>query len=219
MKRAWVLAIIVGLLILQIASGSSNVMTDRCVNGTCEIVAQTSPWAIMAAVACLAVVIFHRPLASSPAPEQKVRLRSRVAAFFIDIFAGFSIVGPLSALPMVLYVALASGSFWWGARISGPNVWEHLFAVVLVLGAVLGLFVYFYAPQARGRRTLGQYVMGYRVERIEGRTVNYVVLGLLTFVGVCAWPVSMVLALLRPDREFWWSLKSGVRAVRLAPTT
>lgn len=194
-------------------------MTDRCVSETCEIVAQTSPWAIVASVLCLALVIFYRPLVFYPAPEQKVRLRSRLAAFFIDIFVGFSIIGPLSALPVVLYVALASGSFWWGVRISGPNLWEHMFAIVLVLGAMVGLFVYFYAPQARGRQTLGQYVMGYRVERVEGRTINYVVLGLLTFVGVCAWPVSVILALLRPDREFWWSVKTGVRAVRLAPAT
>lgn len=166
--------VVVGLLLGQSVLGSSNIMTDRCLNGTCVILARTSPQGLMFAMAGLMLVIFHRPRPSTAAPGQTVWLRARVGAFLIDFLAALTIVGPLAALPMLVYAAALSGSFLWSVQSIAPDWWDHLFAVACVL---------------------------------------------VGFSGLCLWPVSLLMAALRPDREFWWSRVGGVRAVRVAETS
>lgn len=215
MKRSWVLATVLIVLLAQSAFGVSNVLTDQCVNQGCVILARTSPIGLLSSAALLALTIFLRPVPAAPVAGQTVRLRRRVGAFFIDIFAAMSIVVPLAALPMLLYAAAMSKVFLWAVQVSQPDWWDHVIAVVLIISAVAGLVVYYQLPLRRGRQTLGQYVAGYRLEPREGGTPRYAKLTMLSLAGVCLWPISLAMAAARPDREFWWNRAAGVCAVRL----
>lgn len=218
MKRSWVLAAVVGLALVSMVFGASSAMTDQCVNGACVIVARTTPVGVLMAAAFLLLVIFHRPRPSTPVPGERVRLRARLGAFLIDVITVMSIVGPIAALPMLIYAAVVMGSFLWAVQVDNPDWWDHLIAAPLALGGVTGMVAYFCVLPRLRRQTLGQYVLGYRIVAMEGKRPNFALLGFLGFVGVCVWPVSLILAALRPDREFWWSRTVGVHAQRVAET-
>jgi uncharacterized RDD family membrane protein YckC len=218
MKRSWVLAAVLIAFVVQSVFGVSNVLSDQCINGSCVILARTSPVGLLSAAALLALTVFLHPIPAAPVAGQTVRLRRRVGAFFIDIFAAMMIVIPLAALLMLLYAAAMSKAFAWAVQVSPPDWWDHVIAVVLVIGAFAGLIAYYQLPLRRGRQTLGQYVLGYRLEPSEDGKPHYAKLRILSVVGVCFWPISLAMALSRPDREFWWNHASGVQAVSLNQT-
>lgn len=215
MKRSWVLAIVLIVLVAHSVFGVSNVLTDQCVNGSCVILARTSPIGLLGSVALLALTILVRPAPATPAVGQTVRLRRRVGAFFIDVFVAMMIVVPLAAMPMLLYAASVSKVFEWAVQVSQPDWWDHVIAVVLVISSVAGLALYYQLPLRRGRQTLGQYVLGYRLEPSDSGKPQYAKLTMLSFVGACLWPISLAMAASRSDREFWWNRASGMHAVRL----
>ena len=78
------------------------------------------------------------------------------------------------------------------------------------------MFFFFSPPPKRGRQTLGQYVLGYRVISSGNADVpTYGRRALLSFVGLCAWPLSVVLALRRKRKAFWWDAATGSQVVRV----
>jgi len=215
MRRRTLFVIIAALLLISMVFSQGNVMTDQCVNGACVIHAKTSPVAVLVGLAMLILIVFFKRKSFEPV-DGRVKLRTRVGAFIIDLFTASAIVGPLTALPMLGYAALVSGPFMWAIESIAPDPLDHIVAVALVISGFITLFAYFLAPVARGVQTPGQYILGYRVETNGPRRPNWFVLGFSAFVGVVSWPISLLLASRRDDREFWWTAKSGLRAVPLA---
>jgi uncharacterized RDD family membrane protein YckC len=215
MQRRTLFLTIAALLLISMLFSQGNVMTDQCVNGACVIHAKTSPVAVLVGIAMLVLIVSFKRKLLEPL-DGRVKLRTRIGAFLIDLFTASAIVGPLTALPMLGYAALVSGPFMWAIESIAPSPFDHIVAVALVISGFIGLFAYFLAPVARGIQTPGQYIFGYRVETNGLRRPNWFILGFSAFVGVATWPISLLLASRRDDREFWWSAKSGLRAVTLA---
>ena len=212
MRRSVLFWLIVALLVISALFSQGNVMTDQCVNGACLILAKTSPVAVLVAIVMLVLVLSYGRKHPTPL-EGQVSLRTRIAAFLIDLFAAASIMGPLTALPMLGYAALVSGPFVWAVQSTSPGPVDHLVALALVASGFAGALVYFLLPVAWRLQTPGQYIMGYRVVTDGARSPNWLVLGIFAFVGVVTWPISLLLASRRTDREFWWSAQVGLHAV------
>lgn len=215
MNRWLVLGVVSFLLVVGSAFSAGSVMTDRCINETCVIQAKTSPVGVLVALAMLTLVFAHKQSASVPREAGTVRLRMRIGAGVVDFLAAASIIGPLTALPMLVYAAITSGPFLWAVQSIDPNGFDHALAVGLMFCALSAFFAYFYLPPRRGRLTLGQYIFGYKMIGQLNRRPNYLMSGSLAFIGVIVWPISIFLAFRRPDREFWWSVRAGFRAVRI----
>lgn len=82
--------------------------------------------------------------------------------------------------------------------------------------AFAGLFYYFYGRLRANRQTLGQYVLGYRIVNVTAAkgTPRHARRVLLSFFGLCMWPISIVVALIDRDKAFWWDAVTQTRAVR-----
>jgi hypothetical protein len=91
-----------------------------------------------------------------------------------------------------------------------------LYVLPAAFGVFLLLFFYFYLHLRVNRQTAGQYVLGYRVTAAEGTAKpNYGTRVVLSFMGLCMWPISLILALRKPSKAFWWDSATNSRVVRV----
>jgi uncharacterized RDD family membrane protein YckC len=92
--------------------------------------------------------------------------------------------------------------------------------MALIFPAAIGVFVamyfYFSLHPKNNRQTMGQYVLGYRVVAADsGTPPAYRARALLSFLGLCMWPVSLTMALLNERKAFWWDAASKTKVVRV----
>ena len=107
-----------------------------------------------------------------------------------------AIVAPIGALPTLIAEYHFTGTFQWAFEREFERPPDTILILPVALGIFVAMFFYFYLHPKRNRQTLGQYVLGYRV--IAARQplgASYGVRALLSFVGLCAWPISVILAL------------------------
>ncbi|RAK56723.1 RDD family protein [Phenylobacterium deserti] len=215
MQQRWVLTVIIGAwLFATVLSGGGSVLRDECVNGVCVVQARTSLASVLIAAGLLAFVLTYRrkPVEALPGAGP-VRLRTRIFALVLDMLAAGAITVPLGALPMLAYAAATSGEFLWAVQSNRATAVDHLFASTLVLATMVGMGVYFFLPVIRGAQTPGQYVAGYRIASVGGSAPKWPAVIVTALLGLLLWPVSVVLALGREDREFWWNRRQGLQAV------
>lgn len=143
----------------------------------------------------------------------------RFGAFFLDTIAIWSIGSPLAALPPLIAEARFLPPFRWSfeRNFDRPDDWFYMLCGVVPL--FVGMFWYFYHHSRAGRQTFGQYLMGYRTiaDPACSEGPAWALRVIMSFGGLCMWPISVFLALRDPRKAFWWDTEYGATAVRVAP--
>ncbi|WP_143435534.1 RDD family protein [Henriciella aquimarina] len=171
-------------------------------------------WFGMLVTAPFAIFALRFPQREGRPTYGPVRLWKRFLAFFIDFFVSVAIF----TSPLVLFElgleASWTGHFSWQVErdFSRPTDWVHALLTFLMLG---GVFSYFWLLPKVGRATIGQYIMGYRVEPspVRSGASQYAHRTFAAFVALCVWPLTLALAAgqTKPG-EYWWDRVSRTRA-------
>lgn len=109
-----------------------------------------------------------------------------------------------------------TGQFQWSFTREFTRPTDTMIVLPVALGCFLALFVYFYMHARIGRQTLGQYVLGYRVTASSADVQPaYGQRVVLSFVGLCIWPISVIMAVRKPSKDFWWDSATNSKVARL----
>jgi hypothetical protein len=148
-------------------------------------------------------------------PSRVVGLWRRFGSFLVDFTFVLMIVAPLAALPILAVEAKYAETFQWSfARdYSRPTDW--LFFSLGGLAVFAALFLYFYQHARLGRPTVGQYVLNFRVVPSGDGKPSYALRVLLSFIGLCMWPVSVILASRNSHKLFWWDGETKTKVARV----
>ncbi len=121
---------------------------------------------------------------------QPVLLWRRFLAFLTDLLALFMVLNP---------------------------VLTHLNIFGGVLSGVMLVFCYFWLHGRFGRATLGQYVMAYRIEPMDGANgaPEYANRAIMGFVSACLWPLTFIAASQEDATSgtYFWDRESKTQAV------
>jgi uncharacterized RDD family membrane protein YckC len=170
------------------------------------------------AFALIALLSLWNPPVTGVEVESRVGIWRRAGAFFVDFALMGVAVGPVSLLPLLLHEAVETGQFQWTfeRRLARPS--DAIFGFLSVFGVLVGFYLYDYWCTSRHQATFGSYVLGYKLARAQDSQgePDWITRPLLSFVGMCWWPVSVLVALARRDGQFWWDRQTGTRALRLA---
>jgi hypothetical protein len=126
------------------------------------------------------------------------------------------IVSPLAALPILAVEVKYADTFQWSFMREYSRPTDSLYFSLGGLAGFAALFLYFYQHGRLGRPTVGQYVLSYRVVPSSGGKPSYALRVLLSFVGLCMWPVSVILASRNSHKTFWWDGATKTEVVRVA---
>jgi hypothetical protein len=118
-------------------------------------------------------------------------------------------------MPLLIAEGHFTREFHWAFERRFTRPTDGVFLLPGAFSGFLLLLVYFYWHPRAGRQTVGQYVLSYRVLAAEAAKPKYGLRALLAFIGLCIWPVSLVLALLTPGKVFWWDKATNSRVVRV----
>jgi RDD family len=216
MNRYQVLAVLVlAFIAMNWASTGQIGATSECHNGHCVVSAASSWVAIVVALGMGIFLALYRPRTQALDPSRVVGVWRRFGAFFVDFTSVVMIVSPLAALPVLVAEANYTATFKWSFMrdYSRPTDAPYILSAVLVMFGAL--FSYFYLHARYGRPTVGPYVLGYRVTHATGAAPSYARRIVLSFVGLCMWPVSVILALRKPQKSFWWDTATNTMVTRV----
>ena len=217
MSRTWVFWVLVAIVVAMFATGPRQGFNSTCINDHCYMSASTSPQALVVSIFLTAFVVFYPQAPQTSAYGQPVSIVEGFSAFFIDFFIGLAAIAPIATLPILLAEADATGNFRWAFEREFARPSDAALALPGVLAIFGFLYAYFYIHPVIGRQTVGQYVMGFRVEAIPGvgKKPAFGLNVFLGYIGLAMWPVSIYLALSRQDKAFWWNLRTRTQVVRV----
>lgn len=217
MSRTWVFWALVAIVVAMFATGPRQGFNSSCINDQCYMSASTSALALAMSMVLTAFAIFYPQAPQTSVYGPPVSIVERFSAFFIDFFVVMAAIVPTATLPVLFAEANATGIFRWAFERDFARPTDAALAFPSVLTIIALLYAYFYIHPVIGRQTVGQYIMGFRVEGVPGigkkPAVGLSVL--LGYIGLCVWPVSVYLALNRKDKAFWWNLRTGTQVVRV----
>jgi hypothetical protein len=217
MARAWVLAVTVAILAVQFATSSQHGFQANCVNDQCYVVAATSlPGLIASAVLAAFVYLYPQPRHETGHTEP-IKLWKRGVAFYVDFWIALSITAPAATLPLLFEEGRFTGDFRWSFERDFARSTDAALAVPAILIMFVVLFLYFYLHLRLQRQTIGQYLMGFRVEPEAGTEMNAFSVVALSWIGMCMWPFALYGAAKHPQKLFWWNEKTRTRVVQAAP--
>lgn len=180
----------------------------------------TSPLALVASAA--ATVLWLRVMRLPPGQIRAERpsLRRRIGAMLIDAFLAGNAAGCVTALFPLALESFATGSWAWSFQ--RPSVTaDVVLSLAAVLAVLAGVVLWMAWPAARGRQSVGAYMMGIRLARADdarpslGWAVRHVLMGLL---ALCAGPVTL-LAGADAEGRYWNDRTARSRVVRVDPGT
>jgi hypothetical protein len=215
MNRHLLLALVMAVFFLSgWASGGNIGVSSECRNADCYVSASSSLLSILLAIG-LAIFLVTYPQRSRPDDTSTVvGVWRRFGAFFLDCLLVMVIVSPLSAIPVLVSEASYSGTFQWAFERDHSRPTDSLYIFPGVLAGFLALFYYFYQHGRSGRPTVGQYVSSYRVtDAPDSGEPRYALRVVMSFLGLCMWPISVILALRNPNKAFWWDAATRTRVV------
>jgi uncharacterized RDD family membrane protein YckC len=218
MIRLVVLALVVVTFILtDWVSGGNLGASSECRNAECLVTASSSvPSLIVASVLALLLAYYRYPQGADDRVKV-VGVWRRLGAFLIDFVVVLVIVSPFGAIPILIAEGHYSGTFQWAFTRHYSRATDVALISPSAFVAFLALYLYFYLYSRSNRATTGQFILGYRVVAQPGSNgPNYALRVLLSFVGLCAWPISLFLALRRPEKSFWWDQSTHTRVTRVA---
>ena len=217
MSRTWVFWALVAIVVAMFATGPRQGFNSTCINDQCYISASASALALVMSMVLTAFAIFYPQAPQTSAYGPPVSIVEGFSAFFIDFFIVMAATAPIATLPLLFAEANATGNFRWAFERDFARPTDAVLAFPSVLTIFAILYVYFYVHPAIGRQTVGQYIMGFRVEGVPGigKKPAFGLNVLLGYIGLCVWPASVYLALNREDKAFWWNLRTGTQVVRV----
>lgn len=208
--------VLVSLALSSWAAGGSVGASSACENARCAVNASSSLISILISVALTVFVLIYPQRTSAPHETSVVGVWRRFGAFFLDFASVVMVVSALGAVPLLIAEASFTGVFQWSFERDFARPTDTVYVLPAVFGGFLLLFLYFYLHPRVNRQTLGQYVLGYRVMEVStAAKPRYGVRVLLAFVGLCMWPISVILALRTPRKAFWWDSATNSRVVRV----
>lgn len=218
MNRYLVLVLVIGVVLLSSwASGDSVGATSACENGQCIVSASTSSLSIFIAAAIVAFMFLYRQQVTEFEDKKIVGVWRRFGAFYLDFMFVLLALSPLAALPMVFAESGFTGEFQWSFEREFSRPTDSSYLLSSIFSVFVGLYYYFYKHGQLNRPTIGQYVLNYKVVRASSEEVPlYGRRVLFSFFGLCACPISLVLALRRSDKAFWWDKVTKTRVVRVS---
>jgi hypothetical protein len=217
MNRFLVFIVIPGGLVLSSWASSETVgAQSKCADSECLVSAGSSPVALVVALALL-VFLFAYPLRAYPPDDQRVvGVFRRLGAFLLDVGLIMAIAAPIGAIPTLLAEYHYTDKFQWSFTREFARQTDMALILPVAIGIFMAMFFYFSHYPRKNRQTLGQYVLGYRVVAAgSARPPSYGVRTLLSFIGMCMWPISVVMALSSERKAFWWDAASGTEVVHV----
>ncbi len=216
MIRLVALALVIATFILtDWASGGNLGASSECRNEQCLVTASSSAPSLLIASVFALMLAFYRYPQRVDDRTKVVGVWRRLGAFLIDFVIVLVIVSPFGAIPILIAEGHYSGTFQWAFTRHFSRETDIALISPSASGAFLALFLYFYIYSRFNRATTGQFILGYRVVAQPGSDEpNYALRVVLSFVGLCAWPISLFLALRRPEKSFWWDLKTHTEVTR-----
>lgn len=217
MSRTIVFVLVFGAFFLT-STMSGGSVSSVCSNADCLVSASSSPFSVALAVGLLLFLVFYPQLENTADNTRVVGVWRRFGAFFLDFTLVLMSVTPLAALPFLWAEAGHTGIFQWSFEREFLRPTDSVYILPSVFAAFLALFYYFYQHARVGRQTIGQYVLGYRVVRASGidGEPKYGMRVVMSFLGLCIWPISVILALRNSHKAFWWDAATGSNVARVA---
>lgn len=199
-------------------SGDYVGTSSTCVRDQCTVIGSSSFGSLIVSLVMIAFLVLRPDLQTAVESDAVVGVRRRLGAFFIDFALVLIIISPIAALPLLIAEASHTGTFEWSfvRQFSRPG--DGLLVFPGIFGSFAALYFYFFYYPWKGRQTVGEYVLGFRIVAAEstGLSPNYGMRPFTSFVGLCAWPISLYFALQKEDKRFWWDTDSRTRAVMVA---
>ena len=190
----------------------------RCVDDDCVAAAATSLGGIFGGVV-FGVLIFLLPRKKIEQDGlSSVGIFRRLGALYVDMFAVMLPLTGLFTLPILFVEAAHVGEFHWSFYREFSRDTDMAIALPSVLVIFLVLIVYHIGHLVKGRATLGQYVLGYRIvggEMPWTKARAFKRMG-WTFLTLAIWPIAIFVALNKPGKLFWFDLKTASAAERTA---
>jgi hypothetical protein len=216
MNRHLVLALVIVAFVAAGWASDGNIgASSECINGRCIVSAFSSWLAVVTAFGLASFMCIYRQRQCPPDPSRVVGVWRRFGSFLVDFSFVLMIVSPLAALPILAVEAKYAGTFQWSFAREYSRPTDSLYFSLGVLACFAALFLYFYQHARLGRPTVGQYVLSYRVVPSSGGKPSYALRVLLSFVGLCMWPVSTILASRNSHKAFWWDGATKTEVVRV----
>jgi len=219
MNRLIVLIILLGCIFLSTSlSGGGVGMSSSCYNGFCVVSASSSLGSSILAVVLAFFVLFFPHRSQVTEQSKVVGIWRRFGAFLLDFILVIIVMAPLVALPLLLAEANAAGTFEWQFYREFSRPTDNLFLLPGIFFMFFVLISYFYGHLKFSRQPVGQYIMGYAIAPSDEGEANpkYAKRVLMSAIGLSVWPVSIILALIRKDKSFWWDRVSSTQAVRVS---
>ena len=214
--RLLMLLTVVGAFILSASlSGDHIGASSSCVNDECIVGASSSLGSVVISIAIIGMLIFSPKLKTEVDPTRIVGVWRRLGAFYIDFLLVLLAIAPITVLPMLIAEAGHTGDFQWSftRKFARPN--DTIFVLPAVLLTFAALYFYFFYHPWKRKQTVGEYILGFKIiaESDRGLGPSFGLRPMISFIGLCAWPISLFFALRKDDKRFWWDTESRTRAV------
>lgn len=151
-----------------------------------------------------------------PKAIRPVGVFRRLGALYVNMFVVLFAIVNLTVLPVLLVEAVHTGEFQWGfyREFSRSTDWLTGGSSVLFIFGLI--FYYYYKSLVNSRPTIGHYVMGYQIVNTGDAWTRRKALRRmgLTFLTLCAWPVTAVNAARHDKKAFWFDQKTDSIAER-----
>ncbi|MET1257458.1 RDD family protein [Aliikangiella maris] len=169
-------------------------------------------------LALFSFLCFYPQQKSSHDRTEIVGVWRRLGAFYLDFMIVLIGITPLLALPLLIQESSYTGQFVWSFEREFSRSTDSNYILPGVGLAFWFLFYYFYKHPKSGRQTIGQYVLGYKVvsNTDEPSDAEFGVRVFYSYIGLCAGPISLYLALKNPDKAFWWDSATNTKVIRVA---
>ncbi len=218
MSRLAVLGVF-AVLALLIAGTSPdwNVGLSGCLAGPCEVGGGASGVSFVSALLLIGFLWRYPQKTGHSAPHPPVGIVERSAAIVVDFFVVVFAVSPLLALPSLVAEWVVTGEFKWRFSRDAPLGRDVALEMASAFAMQASLFFYLLLHAQAGRETVGQYIVGFRLEAdpASDRPPSYITHFLLAAWGLGLWPIAVYMALKRDDRAFWWHKWARTRVVRV----
>jgi uncharacterized RDD family membrane protein YckC len=181
-----------GFLLVQFSSPDLVLATYETGDQT-RVIAGLAPGVLAWSVLAMPFVVFLIKRSVPSEGEAIPSWRRRFAAFVIDFVVIFAaIVPPVMLIPLGVEAA-RTGSFAWAFDRDFTVASDWLVHLLLVVGIMGAMLLYFAVPVVRGTQTVGCYLLRLKVVPVEGRqprlydAMKRAVLG---YLGICMGPLT-----------------------------
>jgi len=208
--RLTLIILCVIILVVVWASGGGSVSGEQHNNDYIMRVSLT-PITLIGAI-CLGLFAFlfrtkNQPLHYIP----RVPLWRRYISLCIDALVAMSIVVPFDILIFLLVESLYTGKFSWQFERHGVREYDVSIGMLSVLLAMGWFLFYLSYPIARGRQTIGHFIMGYRIanKRSAVSLAKAMWHNVLGFLVLCVWVISVPLAAFDSKKQLFHESDDG----------